>query len=224
MLKELIDKKLHASDPSAPVGSSHNPSTEIFTLANAVSFGRIILTIIFFFLFINHANRLVCLVMYGIAALTDFLDGQIARRTQTVSWVGKLLDPAVDRFLIFTGVVGLCWVGEVPLWIPLVIVGRDCIVGLGMLLIRKYRPKPLDVLYIGKAATAALMVGFCWLLVGFPVLEGFGWIDVSWLPLLNNTSACLGILVVYVGTILSVITGIGYILEEFQVLREAHRI
>lgn len=221
MLQEYLDKKLQASDPSAPVGSSRNPSFRIFTVANVISFSRILLTLVFFFLFIQHTNRFLCVSIYAIAAITDFLDGQIARRTQTVSWVGKLLDPAVDRFLLFTGVVGLWWVGDLPLWIPLAIVGRDALVGLGMLVIRKYRPRPLDVLFIGKLATATLMVGFTWLLLGIPQLEGLGIINVSWLPLLNADAACPAILIVYIGTDLSLATGIGYILEEIRVLQKA---
>lgn len=221
MLQEYLDKKLNASDPSAPVGSSCNPSFKVLTIANVISFSRILLTLVFFFLFIQRTNRFLCVLIYAIAAITDFLDGQIARRTQTVSWVGKLLDPAVDRFLLFTGVVGLWWVGDLPLWIPLAIVGRDALVGLGMLVIRKYRPRPLDVLFIGKLATATLMVGFTWLLLGIPQLEGLGIINVSWLPLLNAEAACPAILLVYAGTVLSLATGIGYILEEIRVLQEA---
>lgn len=221
MLQEYLDKKLNASDPSAPVGSSFNPSFKVITIANVISFSRILLTLAFFFLFIQHTNRFLCVSIYAIAAITDFLDGQIARRTQTVSWVGKLLDPAVDRFLLFTGVVGLWRVGDLPLWIPLAIVGRDALVGLGMLVIRKYRPRPLDVLFIGKLATATLMVGFTWLLLGIPQVEGLGIINVSCLPLLNAEAACPAILIVYVGTVLSLATGIGYILEEIRVLQEA---
>ncbi len=221
MLQEFLDKKLNATDPNAPVGTSFNPSFKIFTVANVLSFSRILLTLVFFFLFIHHADRLLCIALYAVAALTDFLDGQIARRTQTVSWVGKLLDPAVDRFLLFTGVVGLWWVGDLPLWIPLAIVSRDALVGLGMLVIRKYRPRPLDVLFIGKVATATLMVGFTWLLLGMPQIAGLGIINVSWLPLLNSETACPAILIVYIGTVLSLATGIGYLLEEIRVLQEA---
>lgn len=221
MLKKFLDKKLHASDPSAPVGTSFNPSFKVFTAANVLSFSRILLTLVFFFLFIQHANRYLCVGLYGLAALTDFLDGQIARRTQTVSWIGKLLDPAVDRFLLFTGVVGLWWIGELPPWIPLAIVGRDAVVGLGMLIIKKYRPRPLDVLFIGKVATATLMVGFSWLLLGIPRIGGLGLIDAPWLPLLNKEAACPAIILVYIGVILSLTTGFFYILEEICVLQEA---
>ena len=64
------------------------------------------LTFAFLYLFITGSNRMLALVLYAVAASTDFLDGQVARRTQTVSWVGKIMDPIMDRVLLFTGVLG----------------------------------------------------------------------------------------------------------------------
>jgi len=98
----------------APIGSSENPSNRIFTLANIVTFCRLALTIAFLVTFVNHTGRSLALACYAIAATTDFLDGQIARRTQTVSWLGKVMDPVMDRLLLFTGVLGLIITGELP--------------------------------------------------------------------------------------------------------------
>ena len=70
-----------------PVGSSNNPSNAIFTVANVITFCRLILTIVFLVLFSKGVNRLIALGFYVSAAVTDFLEGQIARRTQTVSWL-----------------------------------------------------------------------------------------------------------------------------------------
>lgn len=221
MLREYLEKKTDSLDLDAPVGTPNNPSFKIFTIANCLSFSRIILTIVFFVLFVSHSNRWICLTIYAAAALTDFFDGQIARRTQTVSWVGKLLDPAVDRLLIFTGVLGLVLVGELPLWIFLTILARDVILGFGMLYVRRYRERPLDVLYIGKVATAFLLLGFSWMLLGIPTISGFGLISVSWLPLLNNTPACVGIMCVYIGVIFSIAAGISYIAEGVHVIKNA---
>ena len=221
MLKETFEKKINSADSDAPVGTSNNPSFKIFTIANVLSFCRIILTFVFLFLFISHLNRWICLAIYAVAALTDFFDGLIARKTHTVSWLGKLLDPAVDRLLIFTGVLGLCLVGELPVWILVTILARDAILGLGMLYIRRYRERPLDVLYIGKTATAFLMFGFSWMLLGIPVVNGFNIASVSWLPLLNNTPACVGILLVSVGVLLSLATGIGSIADGGEVVKAA---
>jgi cardiolipin synthase len=216
-IKTYLEDKINAEDLSAPVGSSNNPSDKIWTLANVVTMARIALTILFLVLFVNNANRILCLVIYAVAAVTDFLDGQIARRTQTVSWFGKLLDPAVDRILLFTGVLGLCIRGELPVWIPVVIIGRDVWLALGATRLTHYRRRPVDVLFIGKVATALLLTGFSWLLLGSPVVDGFGWTHVSWLPLFNDDPACVGMLVVYAGVICSVITGLLYTLEGVQI-------
>ena len=92
-----------------PVGSSQNPSTKILTVANVITFCRLALTLVFLALFIRHEHRVAALACYAVAAVTDFLDGQIARRTQTVSWLGKIMDPVMDRVLLFTGVLGLLY-------------------------------------------------------------------------------------------------------------------
>lgn len=217
---KYLEEKIHAADPSAPVGTSNNPSHRVLTLANAITVARIALTIVFIVLFTGGFNRIACLVIYAVAASTDFLDGQIARRTQTVSWFGKLLDPAVDRFLLFTGVLGLCIVGDLPVWIPVLLIGRDVVLAIGMALLQRYRRRPVDVLYIGKVATALLLFGFSWLLLGLPLVDGLGIVDVSWLPLLNHQAACPAILLVYAGTVCSMITGALYVIEGFQIRSE----
>ena len=173
MKLKFLEDKIHAADPSAPVGTSNNPSFQILTVANCITVARIVLTVVFLVLFVQHFNRLVCLIIYAVAALTDFVDGQVARRTQTVSWFGKLLDPAVDRFLIFTGVIGLCVVGDLPLWIPVALIGRDVVLACGMARLQHYRKRPVDVLFIGKVATAVLLAGFSWLLLDVPIVNGF---------------------------------------------------
>ena len=221
MKLSYLEEKIHAADPSAPLGTSNNPSNRVLTVANAVTVCRIALTLVFLWLFVTGADRVLCLVIYAVAALTDFVDGQIARRTQTVSWFGKLLDPAVDRFLLVTGVLGLCIVGDLPVWVPVVLIGRDIVLAVGMAVVRRYRRRPVDVLYIGKVATALLLAGFSWLLLDMPVLPGFGLVDVPWLPLLNGQAACPAILVVYSGTVCSLITGVLYVVEGLQIRSEA---
>lgn len=220
MKLKFLEDKIHADDPTAPVGTSNNPSWKVLTVANAITVCRIVLTVVFLVLFVQKFNRVACLVIYAVAASTDFLDGQVARRTQTVSWFGKLLDPAVDRFLLFTGVLGLCVVGELPVWIPVLIIGRDVALAIGMARLQRYRKRPVDVLFIGKVATALLLVGFSWMLLDLPVVPGWNLIDVSWLPLLNGTAACPGILVVYAGVIVSMTTGVLYFMEGFQIRDE----
>lgn len=197
---------------TAPLGTSQNPSSAVFTLANFITLCRFILTIVFLVLFINHDEslRVPALVCYAIAAVTDFLDGQVARRTQTVSWVGKVMDPIMDRVLLFTGVIGLMITKELPVWVAVFVVGRDVYLAIQAMHLRMYRKRPLDVIYVGKAATALLMAGFVDLLIAAPMIKGLGWVDVDWLPGFNNTDAALGIFLVYAGVICSTIAAIIY--------------
>ena len=142
------------------IGTSDYPSNKIFTISNFITFTRLILTGVFLYLFVTDFNRYVALVIYAVAASTDWLDGQIARMTKTVSWLGKLLDPIVDRALLFCGVVGLVAREELPLWICLAIVGRDIYLFLGNFVVKRYHKRPIDVVFVGKLATALLMSGF----------------------------------------------------------------
>lgn len=204
-----------------PVGTSGNPSTQILTVANVITFCRLALTIAFLVLFAGGEHRALALVCYVVAATTDFLDGQIARRTQTVSWLGKIMDPIMDRVLLFTGVIGLLIVGELPLWVPVFVIGRDAYLAAGSMVLQRYRRRPVDVSYVGKAATALLMFGFCDLLLGLPQVGGLGLVDVSWLPGLNDQSAALGIFFVYAGALFSAAAAVIYTKEGAELRREA---
>lgn len=204
-----------------PVGSANNPSTQILTPANIITFCRLILTVVFLVLFCGRVNRYVALACYATAAVTDFLDGQIARRTQTVSWLGKIMDPIMDRVLLFTGVLGLLVVGELPFWVPIFVIGRDVYLAIGGAILTRYRTRPLDVVFIGKVTTALLMSGFSLCLLGLPVLGGLGLVDAPWLPGLNAKPACLGIFLVYAGIVCSAITAGIYTAQGFRYKRAA---
>lgn len=210
-----------AGTVTAPIGTSDNPSNQVFTVANVITFCRLILTFVFLYIFCTHGNRWIALTCYVVAAVTDFLDGQVARRTQTVSWVGKVMDPIMDRVLLFTGVLGLLVTGELPLWIPLFVIGRDAYLTCGALITRHFRRRPIDVVYIGKIATACLMTGFSFLLLGMPVVDGLGLVRVSWLPVLNSQPGGFGILFVYVGILFSAATAVVYTVQAARIIRAA---
>ena len=214
-LRKKIKKEL--------IGTSDYPSNKIFTISNFITFTRLILTIVFLYLFTQHSNRYIALLVYGIAASTDWLDGQIARMTRTVSWLGKMMDPVVDRALLFTGVLGLVVRGELPFWVCVVIIGRDVYLALGAIIVRRYHRRPIDVVYTGKAATALLMAGFTLMLLGLPVVEGQSLFDpaVTALPGLNGTSAPLGIFFVYLGVVFSLITAVIYTGKGAAAVRRA---
>jgi cardiolipin synthase len=205
----------------SPEGTSENPSREIFTVANLITFCRLILTLVFLWLFGSGQSRIAALVVYVIAASSDFIDGIVARSTNSVSWFGKVLDPIVDRLLLFCGVIGLQIRGELPLWVTIFVIARDVYLAFGAQAVHKYRSRPIDVVFIGKVTTALLMTGFSDLLLGLPVIDGLGIVDVSWLPVLNSESGPVGMLFVYAGCVCSLITALIYTREGLAIRKDA---
>lgn len=206
---------------TAPLGTMENPSNKILTAANAITLVRFILTCCFLVIFIKGDNRFLALALYAIAATTDFLDGLVARSTNNVSWVGKVMDPIMDRFLLFTGVLALMVTGEVPVWVAVFVVGRDVYLALGALYLQRFRKRPVDVIFIGKVATALLMFGFTLMLLGFPQVHGLGWVTWPWLPGFNSDTVCIGIFIIYVGICFSIATAVDYSITAYNIRKEA---
>lgn len=102
--------------------------------------------------------------VFVFAASTDFIDGQIARRTNTISDFGKLVDPLADRLLVISVLIALMLRSFMPIWMGVLIVGRDVLMLLGAPIIgindKEVREK-LAVHWTGKAATAFLFTAIC---------------------------------------------------------------
>lgn len=223
-MNEWLEQKVRQGfepNTDAPLGGPDNPCGRILTVANVITCARLVLTACFLVLFVTGSNRPLAIFTYALAASTDWLDGQIARRTQTVSWFGKLLDPVCDRALLFTGVLGLVIRGELPFWVAALVVGRDVYLACGAMAVRRWRARPIDVVYVGKVTTALLMLGFCDLLLGLPVIDGLGLARVAWLPALNDVAGPVGLLFVYAGCVCSVITAVVYTWEGVAIIRAA---
>lgn len=205
------------------IGTSEYPSNQIFTISNFITALRLVLTIVFLYLFVTDVNRYVCLVIYAVAASTDWLDGTIARMTHTVSWLGKVMDPIVDRALLFTGVLGLVVRHELPIWICVVIIARDVYLAIGNSIVQRYHKRPIDVVYTGKAATALLMTGFSFMLLGLPQVNGLGLLDreSTWFPGLDAQTVPFGIFLVYLGVVFSLLTAVIYTYKGYQAGKHA---
>ena len=180
-------------------------TNRIFTAANVVSFIRLCMVPVYLVLLLDGHDILATFI-FALAASTDFIDGQLARRTHTVSRLGRLLDPAVDRALMVFGVVGLLLVGRLPVWIVALVIARDLllIVG-GAYLGARYKAR-VAVIFPGKVATTLLFVGFAGLLLNWPLVAGLAVCDFAWLP-------GWGIWFVYAGLILCIYTTTVYVLR-----------
>lgn len=194
----------------------------IFTVPNLISFIRLCMAPVYLIL-LSRGENAAAAILFGIAASTDFVDGQIARRTHTVSKLGQLLDPTVDRVLMITAVFGLMLVGRLPVWIVVVVLLRDLLLLIGgVFLLQRYNVR-VAVIYPGKFATTFLFVGFAGLLLNVPQVAGLGVCDIAWLPGLNSLTWSWGIWPVYAGLFLGVFTTSYYVVKGFQGMREAQR-
>jgi cardiolipin synthase len=90
----------------------------------------------------------------------------LARRLNQYSDLGALLDPLADRLYILATLVGLVLRHIIPLWLAVLIVGRDLVVGVALLLLNRRGVAPPQVHYLGKAATFCLLYAFTLLLLG----------------------------------------------------------
>ena len=198
-------------------------TNRIFTLPNVISFIRLCMVPVYMVLLLNGYD-LLATFMFALAAGTDWIDGQLARRTNCVSKLGQLLDPAVDRILMSCGVIGLMLVGRLPVWIVVVVLGRDLmlLVG-GAYLLKRYHER-VAVIYPGKVATTFLFVGFAGLLLNMPLLGGLGWFDASWLPGFGSEACSWGIWFVYAGLVLGLFTTLYYLLAGYRKMQKARRL
>ena len=189
-------------------------------MANIVTMLRLMLVPFFFAVLIRGTHNFGAFLLFAIAASTDWLDGQIARRTGTVTAIGQTIDPLVDRLLIAAGVFGLWMIDRLPGWIVVVLVLRDVYLGYGALQLETRFHRRLPVTYPGKITTALLLVGFADLVLNWPMLPGLGITESALLPGFGTAPAALGIWFVYAGVIFSVGAAIQYTLIYLRTVRE----
>ena len=98
--------------------------------ANRLTLSRLGLTILFVICLNSEwpFGRTVALILFIIAGLTDFADGEIARRYAFVTNFGKLMDPLVDKIMIAAAFISLVPLRAIPAWAATVVVGRDFLI------------------------------------------------------------------------------------------------
>ncbi len=131
----------------------------IWTIPNAISFLRLGLVPLFYWLLVNGQDGLALGILIA-ATASDFIDGFIARRFNQVTRLGALLDPASDRLFIAACVIGLTVRDMIPVPLLLAVLARDVLL-LVIVLVRRIRIRDFPrVNLLGKAATFALFLAF----------------------------------------------------------------
>ena len=168
---------------ASPPATSPPPAAArgILTVPNLISFVRIAAIPVFFALIVDEDTTKAGLILFGVVAATDWVDGVVARATGQVSEFGKVLDPVADRLAIAAGLIAIVIRGAFPLWAALLILVRDVAILIAGIVLLVARGSRIDVRYLGKVATFGLMlsIGFIsWGTLGFafaPAALACGW-------------------------------------------------
>lgn len=158
---------------------------------------------------LNAHNYDIALLLMFLAGLSDGLDGYLAKRFDWRSRIGGLLDPLADKLLLVSVFIALASIGLAPVWLALVVIGRDIVILLGALaytiLIGPVQPAPTR---ISKVNTALQLL----FLVFAIAYAAFGWP-----PRISVVVTGAGVLVV------SLVSGMDYVLHWSDLALRAHK-
>lgn len=184
-------------------------SHRIVTVPNVLSVIRFLGVPVFIYLLVVvHADGWALAILMA-SGFTDWLDGKLARVLDQMSRLGALLDPFVDRLYVVTTLITFVMRDFIPWWVAAILIGRDAILALSLLIYRRRRLPPPEVMYLGKAATFLLMFALPLILAA----QGdWGIADVA---------RPLGFAFLIWGTALYVWTAALYLAKAFAVMRAA---
>ncbi|GAA4641834.1 CDP-diacylglycerol--glycerol-3-phosphate 3-phosphatidyltransferase [Gordonia humi] len=180
----------------------------VVNLANALTLFRIVLVPVFVVaLFVDNGHsdlwRVIAFVIFAVAAITDQIDGRIARSWNLVTDFGKMADPIADKALIGAALLGLSILGDLPWWVTVVILLRE--IGVTLLRFWVIRHGVIPASRGGKLKTLLQCVG-----IGLFVLP------------LHGVLHTVGWVFMIAAVVATVITGLDYVWQAIALRRSAH--
>ncbi len=180
-------------------------------LPNKLTIIRMILIIPFVVILLTGCfgeySKLIALIIFCVASLTDLLDGKIARKYNLITDFGKFMDPLADKVLVNAAFVCLVELDMMPAWAVIVILTREFIIS-GFRLVASDNGIVIAASMWGKVKTVFHMLLVILLLLDLPTLCGLTWFTVV------NT------VVMYIAIILTIVSLVDYIWKNRQVLGE----
>ena len=177
--------------------------------ANRITLSRLALTVLFV-VSLNSSwqyARTTALVIFLIAGLTDFIDGEIARRYGIITNFGKLMDPLVDKIMLAAAFISLVPLKAVPAWAATTVVARDFLItGLRLMASAKGQILPAESLGKQKTSWQVITVLFFLGLFSASELRFANQGSVWWLRAWNQA----GPILVWVTVALTIYSGLGY--------------
>ena len=175
-------------------------------LPNKLTTLRVILIPFFVFFLLwqggeNRTFRIISLVIFIVASLTDLLDGKIARKYNLVTNFGKFMDPLADKLLVCSALICLIELNQLPAWMVIVIISREFIIS-GFRLVASDNGVVIAASYWGKFKTTFQMIAIVLMILHIPALE---------LP----TQICI-----WIALILTIVSLVDYLEKNHKVLTE----
>ena len=165
-------------------------STRTLTTANQITILRLVFVPIFAILVVGGHDTGALAVMAA-AAVSDVLDGTVARTFQQVSPLGVALDPIADKILLSTAFITLAFRGALPWWLTIMVLSRDAVIlitALLIILVAGYRPFYPTVL--GKASTVIQSIT---IFAALSFLARVPWVNRTVLGMCIYLAACITI-------------------------------
>ena len=177
--------------------------------ANRLTLSRLLLTVVFVAA-LNSSwqyGRTLALIVYLLAGISDFVDGEIARRYGIVTDFGKLMDPLVDKIMVAAAFISLVPLKAVPAWAATAVVGRDFLItGLRMMASAKGKVLPAERLGKQKTSWQVVTVIFFLALLSLNELRYASENSTWWLRAWNEG----GPILVWITVALTVYSGLLY--------------
>ncbi|MCF8588144.1 CDP-diacylglycerol--glycerol-3-phosphate 3-phosphatidyltransferase [Gordonia liuliyuniae] len=195
------------SEPE-PRAAAAQTAPPVVNLANALTLFRIVLVPVFVVvLFVDDGHsalwRVIAFLVFAVAAITDQIDGRIARSWNLVTDFGKMADPIADKALIGAALLGLSILNELPWWVTVVILVRE--IGVTLLRFWVIRHGVIPASRGGKLKTLLQCFG-----IGLFVLPLYGALHI------------VGWVFIVAAVVATVVTGLDYIWQAISLRRSAH--
>jgi len=150
--------------------------------------------------------------VFGLAAVTDFIDGWLARKWGIVTVLGKFLDPLADKLIVMAALIMLIPLGRVPAWAVFLILAREIVVT-GLRSIASSEGIVIDASELGKYKTIYQMVAIPGLMLHYDFYWLFG---LEWRIFQVNMHN-FGIFFFYIALLLTLWSGFDYLRKFFRV-------
>ena len=149
---------------------------------------------------------IILFLIFALSALTDYLDGYIARKQHLITTFGKFIDPIADKLIVNTTLLLLASTHDIHIIIPIIMISRDIIVD-AIRLVASQKNVVLAASYLGKAKTMTQMIAICLLLLNNIVFAGLH------IPMDQ--------IMIWLATLISFVSGVDYFMKNRQYIMES---